>query len=70
MIKNDQLFRLKCDYVVEKLANMSWQVSAICAVLIFFENEESAQPTMLCRAHAGPARAARTGPASIWRRAL
>ena len=28
------------------------------------------QPTMLCRAHTGPARAARTGPVLIWPRAL
>ena len=28
------------------------------------------QPTMLCRAHAGPARAARTEPVPIWPRAL
>ena len=30
----------------------------------------SAQPTMLYRVHAGPARAARTGPVPIWPRAL
>ena len=29
-----------------------------------------AQPTMLCRDHAGPARAACTGPVPIWPRAL
>ena len=28
------------------------------------------QPTMLCRAHASPTRAARTGPVPIWPRAL
>ena len=34
------------------------------------EDVADTQPTMLCRAHAGPARAARTGPISIWPRAL
>ena len=36
----------------------------------FLQTRFNTQPTMLCRAHAGPARAARTGPVPIWLRAL
>ena len=49
------------------------------ALLHSFENwndlertssQDMSQPTMLCRAHAGPARAARTEPVPIWPRVL
>ena len=75
MVLAEQKCARRYDIRIEK-TNID-QVNEIKYLGIIFNDKLSwkimhnmSQPTMLCRARMGPARAARTGPVPIWPRAL